>query len=99
LFLKNAIKQEKEEPLDFSIAPSTPSKEFGQNPKNPSPGFLTTVHLAGNERWHLIEMAFRVENNGSMAIQMFADMIFGWLCGPSCCLCYLLPLPKSPGKC
>ena len=45
IVLKNAIKQEKEEPLDFSTAPSTPSKEFGQNPKNPSPGFLTTLHL------------------------------------------------------
>ncbi len=37
--------------LDFMTTPSTPSKEFGQNPEvpplpgPPPPGFSTTVHL------------------------------------------------------
>ncbi len=35
---KNAIKHEKGgPPLDFLTTPITPSKEFGQNPKDPPP--------------------------------------------------------------
>ncbi len=45
LSIKTEIKQKEEDPLDFLTAPSTPSKEFGQNPKDPPPEFQTTVHL------------------------------------------------------
>jgi hypothetical protein len=31
---ENAIKHEKGDPLDFLTTPSTPSKEFSQNPKD-----------------------------------------------------------------
>jgi hypothetical protein len=42
---KDAIKHEKGEPPRFSDNPQVPpSKEFGQNPKDP-PEFPTTVHL------------------------------------------------------